>query len=515
VFFAFVRYRLRDIPLERDEGEFAYGGQLIQQGQQLYKHLYTLKMPGTYAAYAVLLGLFGQTQAGLHLGLILVNAATTVLVFLLGVRFFGQLAGVVAAASYALLSTSPSVLGFAAHATHFVILGAIAGVVLLLDALETDKSWQFFCSGVLLGLAFQMKQPGILFLVWAGLYLLWQGRANRWKGLPRQMTALLSGSLLTFVATCLLMWRSGSFRDFWFWTFSYARQYGTNASLAYGFERLQQKGAVVIGSAVGVWLIAALGLTAFLWNRRARRGMFFAISFLACSFLAVSAGLYFREHYFILMLPAVSLLAGMAVACATETLLTKTRSRALGALPILIFVVAVSSAIYRQRDFLFRLDPSEASRQVYGDNPFPEAIEISHYIDSNTTPGATVGILGSEPEIFFYSHRHSATGHVCTYPILVPKYGVALQKQMEEEIEQASPEVLMLVNDKASWVAFPNTASMDEIMSWLQEYSREHYVVDGVAELDQYGTTYYWGKRAENHPVAATRSIIIMKRKPS
>ena len=515
VFFALVRYRLRGMPLERDEGEFAYGGQLIQQGLPLYKHLYTLKMPGTYAAYAVMLDLFGQTRAGIHVGLILVNAATTLLVFLLCARIFGQLAAVVAAASYALLSTSPSVIGFAAHATHFVVLCAIAGLVLLQDALETDSNWQLFCSGVLLGLAFQMKQPGILFLVWAGLYLLWQGRATGWKRLARQSAVLFSGSALTLVVTCLLMWRSGSFRDFWFWTFTYARQYGTNASLAYGFEQLEKKGAAVIGPALGVWLIAAAGLTTFLWNRSARSRTFFAVSFLACSLIAVSAGLYFRQHYFILMLPAVSLLAGMTVGYATETLLNRTGSRVVGALPILIFLLASSSAIYRQRDFFFRLDPVEASRKVYGQNPFREAIEISHYIDRNTAENASVGILGSEPEIFFYSRRHSATGHVCTYPILVPKYGVLLQKQMEEEIETAKPAVLVLVNDKASWVAFPNTASTDEIMSWLQAYSREHYVVDGVAEMDQYGTTYYWGNRAENHPVSMTRSIIVLKRKPS
>src|SRR5580658_794073 len=32
LFFAFVRARLRDVPLERDEGEFAYVGQLMLEG---------------------------------------------------------------------------------------------------------------------------------------------------------------------------------------------------------------------------------------------------------------------------------------------------------------------------------------------------------------------------------------------------------------------------------------------------------------------------------------------------
>ena len=45
-----------------------------------------MKLPGTYAAYAAIMAVFGQSPAGIHLGLVVVTSATTVLVFLLGVR---------------------------------------------------------------------------------------------------------------------------------------------------------------------------------------------------------------------------------------------------------------------------------------------------------------------------------------------------------------------------------------------------------------------------------------------
>src|SRR5208337_1152065 len=106
--------------------------------------------------------------SAVHVGLIFVNAAASLLVFLLGTRLFGYLAGTVACASYALLSANPSGLGLAGHASHFVVLPALAGILLLLDALDSGKTWQFFSSGLLLGLAFVMKQPGILFLLFSG-----------------------------------------------------------------------------------------------------------------------------------------------------------------------------------------------------------------------------------------------------------------------------------------------------------------------------------------------------------
>ena len=158
VLFGLIRFRLRNMPLERDEGEYAYAGQFMLQGIPPYKLAYTMKLPGTAAAYAVMLALFGQTPAGIHFGLLLVNAATILLVYFLTARWSGRLAGLVAAASYAVLSTSFLVLGFAAHATHFVVLFALAGILLLLRAIDSGRTWQFFASGFLLGLAFRDRK---------------------------------------------------------------------------------------------------------------------------------------------------------------------------------------------------------------------------------------------------------------------------------------------------------------------------------------------------------------------
>ena len=54
--------------------------------------------------------------------------------------------------------------------------------------------------------------------------------------------------------------------------------------------------------------------------------------------------------------------------------------------------------------------------------------------------------LGSEPEIYFYSHRHSATGYIYTYGLMEPqKYAHQMQQEMIHEIERASPKDLMSV----------------------------------------------------------------------
>src|SRR5437016_12571923 len=62
---AAVRIRLLGIPLERDEGEYAYAGQPLLQGIPPYELAYTMQFPGTYVAYAITKLVLGQTIAAI------------------------------------------------------------------------------------------------------------------------------------------------------------------------------------------------------------------------------------------------------------------------------------------------------------------------------------------------------------------------------------------------------------------------------------------------------------------
>ena len=96
-----LRWRLLDVPLERDEGEFAYMAQQLLRGVPPYVSGYAMKMPGIYVAYAGVLTVFGESIRGIHLGLLAVNQCSIVLLFLLTKRLYGPLVGLIAAGSYA------------------------------------------------------------------------------------------------------------------------------------------------------------------------------------------------------------------------------------------------------------------------------------------------------------------------------------------------------------------------------------------------------------------------------
>ena len=116
-----IRWKLIGMPLERDEGEYAYFGQLILKGIAPYSEAYNMKLPGIYYMYALIMAVFGQSYNGIHTGLMLMNAASMVFLFLSFKRFFNPMTGLIAAGFYGLMSITYNVLGFAAHATHFSV----------------------------------------------------------------------------------------------------------------------------------------------------------------------------------------------------------------------------------------------------------------------------------------------------------------------------------------------------------------------------------------------------------
>ncbi len=495
-------------------------GSSMLQGIPPYKLAYTMKLPGTAAAYAAIMAVFGQTPGGIHLGVILINAATVLLVYLLTRRFSGRLAGVVAAASYAALTTSFSVLGVPAHATHFVVFFAMAGMLVLLRAIESDRLWEFFASGLLLGLAFLMKQPGIVFVAFGGLYLLglyllkseWR-KSIEWKRLLTRAGSYAVGAIVPFALTCVILLAAGVLSNFWFWVFRYAGQYTSENDLLLGVRVFLMDFPGVVGPAVWLWLIAAAGLVALLRNRESRQryGTFIG-GLLLFSFLGVCPGFFFREHYFILMLPAVAILAGMGVQTATDALVRK-GALALAAVPAVVFAVALGYAVVEQRAFLFEMDPVAVCQARYSTNPFPEALMISRYLDAHVPAGEPILVLGSEPEIYFYSKRHSVTGFIYMYGLMEEqKYALEMQNQMIHEAETARPEYLVIVKNRISWLPHQGSEQEKSMSAWIRNFLKGYEPV-GVAERVGDHTEYRWDEQAKVYEPHSQNVIAVLKRK--
>jgi hypothetical protein len=540
-----VRVRLADMPLERDEGEYAYAGQLILAGAPPYKEAFNMKLPGTYLAYAASMAVFGQTPTGIHLGLALVNAATIWLMFLLGRKLLDPAAGAVAAVTYALMSLSPDVLGLAAHATHYVVLPAVGGILVLLRALEKRSALLHLSAGLLFGLAVLMKQHGVFFGVFGGAYLIWArwatarlgtgdgGLGTRrfprrrasgsrrlnaedgldWGGLFKEISFYSMGCVLPYLLTCVWLWAAGVFPEFWFWTITYGSQYASGVPLVKGADMTSAMMRTVVGPNLVFWLLPWVGAIMLWWDERLDREYRFLLTALFLfSALAISVGFYFREHYFILLLPVLSLLIAVAVSRSLQLLQGEQKSievfLALGVL--VVTVVAAGAVLFGNGAIWLTASPRKAVEDIYRSTIFGDARDAAALIAADTKPEARIAVIGSEPEIYFYARRRSASGHIYMYPLMeLHPHAAKMQDDMIAQVEAAKPEYVVFVNNPLSWLV--KAESEKKILDWWPRYWEQNYALEQTITTRQGAEEF-----AAKDPAAAGKSgnfLLVLKRK--
>jgi hypothetical protein len=302
----------------------------------------------------------------------------------------------------------------------------------------------------------------------------------------------LAGAAAPFAITCLILWWAGVFGRFWFWTFTYASRYVAENSLRDGAAALAAAFGPILRESGALWVLAAVGLGLALRGKR-----FLLPLLLLFSFAAVSAGLYFRAHYVVLMLPAVALLAGSFVR---------------GRISAGIFAAAIVLSLFLERDVLFRMSPADVSREMYGLEPFPESVPVAAYIRNHTRPEDLIAVLGSEPEIYFYAHRHSATSFLYTEPLVEPQpFAVQMQNDMFAELERKAPAYV---------VRFPiaetlslGAESPPRIFDWWSDYGPKHYRLVGIADIMEDGSSVYrWEQAAETYRPHSLYHLAVYRR---
>jgi hypothetical protein len=485
-------------PLERDEGEFGYIAQQLLHGVPVYVSAYTQKLPGAYYMYALILALFGQSAVAIHLGLLLANAAIMGLIFLTLRKTHGGLAGCVGALVFGVMALSPPVLGFATHATFFIALFSMAGLYALLQARDRNSMALYLVSGLCCGLAFLMKQSGIFFAPLLLAFLAWDAYKTQPRRLARfatQAGLFTAGALAPIFLTTAYYLAIGQISLFLFWPFRLAREFGSQVGFADGLKNLRDQTVAVTSGFAILWVVAFASLVAMLRDTALGRNRYLYLAFGAACILSIVPGFFFTNHYYVSVLPYVAILIGGLVATATRAKegsgQSFVRSVAVGA------VVAVGLLVGFARFEPFytaRMSDVDVSRLIYRGNPFPESIEIASYLRDHTSPQDSIGILGSETQIYFYAQRPSASRFVNGYFLTAdhPR-NRDMQREMIRDLERTRPRYLVLVNMALSWMARAN--SPRDIFEWFDRY-RSGYVVEGVVQMQRGGGLTTWGPDA-------------------
>jgi hypothetical protein len=212
--------------------------------------------------------------------------------------------------------------------------------------------------------------------------------------------------------------------------------------------------------------------------------------------------------------PGLALLSGMTC-WGILKIVKETFNFKASALPyayLAVFILLCITHLSKLRSYYFHPNYELIMRQVYGNNPFPEAMEIGNYINRNAKPEDNIAIIGSEPEIYFYTKKKCPSRHAYFAALVndAPEHK-AWQREFVKDVEAASPRYFVFFRHGISLFVQPNTDNY--IFEWVNKYATEKFHLVGVIDMvDGQKSTYVWNSDVNTYQPKGQNSIFIFER---
>jgi len=271
-------------------------------------------------------------------------------------------------------------------------------------AFRRSSSWlrpELLAAGALLSAAFLLKQPAAIAAVPLGIYLLLPSyRASRTLTRTNSIihaAMLTAGFFVTLGLVTIVLWKQGILCDAFYWTIA-------DHDIPHVFW---QKGIVHTLAFLGVCLPLVIGAIMTCRDKRetwagrtAERTALFGL--LAASAIGAAAGARFYQHYYVQLIPPLTLLAAPYYARLWSRamqppcwLLRPRVTYAWLALTVIAFSIAHWIGLAPRRV------PSEAGR----------------YLLKHSAPDDRIFVWGQTSQIYLDAHRRPASRYIETFPL--------------------------------------------------------------------------------------------------
>lgn len=513
-----IRSKFVNIPFERDEGAYGYYGKLLLEGKIPYKDFYEQKFPGIFYFFGLMVAIFGDTVRGLHTGFTFLNIATIILIFLTSKKLFSPFSAILSATTFAIVSLTPNLSGFTIQSEHGVAFFTSLGLFFYAYAVDTRKMVYYLSMGLAFGGAFMVKTSGMFMVLWGGFILIINWLFEKEKKVLDiiKILAIYSGGVLFVIGVLfLIIYLKGSFEQMIFWTYNIPKKYVSKVPFEEGVKYFKYTRDSILANYKFFWYHALLAMPLCFLKSINWRTKIFAISLAVFSAFTIIPGFYFYGHYWIQLIPGLAILAGLtsyAVLKSTLALL-KIKGNQLKFIYIGVFIIVIFVHLDGQKSYYFKPNYDRILRAVYGNNPFPESMVIANYINNNSKPEDQIVVMGSEPQIYFYTHKKCPSRHAYFAAIVdnIPEHK-QWQREFVADIEKAKPRYFIFFNHPISLFVQPNTDKY--VFDWANKYVTENYQIIGLADMIDGGlTNYVWKEGLNNYKPQGQNMIYIYERK--
>lgn len=481
-----LRMNFWDQPLQMDEGVYSYIGWGMFDGLVPYKDVFDHKPPGIYMLYAVAFWLLGPTALSVKVFGTIYTLGTVLAVFLVGRKMAGEKAGCMAALLFAIFSSGPKIEGGGVNTEIFMVLPYTLAAYYLLKAVETGEGKHYLHFGLWTGLASTIKQVALVNLLWLAAYLLvsmW--RERRWSVLARSAVLVTVGTILPWLPFILYFYLNSAIGEFFYW------QVGFNIKYMHKSYELLPVTAIFIHRIKGVlsengllWLLSIAGIRC-LWQQVRNSGncslgrevkpsqptAFFLMStWPLFSCLGIALGGRYYGHYFIQIIPSLSILGGIGLA----GLIKKFRARGwdyikrpINLVVMAVFVCALYLFILTDAPYYLSYNADQISYHQYKTPLFSVTRFIGKYLGERTQSDDLIYVWRWDPEINFYALRKSPSPYLIHWEQEENSFSITM-----EYLRRAPPEYVVAMFDLSTFPA-------------LEDYIRTNYQEETNDDLDE------------------------------
>ena len=511
-----------------DEGVRALTATRLLEGARLYADVVTDKPVGATLFYAIVFALFGRSMKAVHLASIAWNFITSLIIYLIAARFSSKRTGLWAAILFVYFSTNYLTQDMMAANTELLMaVPYSAAFYLFLKARRFESAESepiasslkprasLLAAGFMTGLATMFKQVGVLNLGFFALYEMLEAYLARksygaggygWiKTYAKRSIVRLSfiAAGLVAVLVLLLTWLkvTGSFTDFWRNALTLNMVYIDSVPVGLWLKYMVGRGTGYVLFNASLWALAVwiavrsmkrvardmpdtpgdsssgsaeprINLALALWG--------------AVSLSAVMIGGRFFGHYFIPVLPALSLLAAQGVELLGERMRDPARKRSaqvtVAVLGLLFLVGFVRS---HHRTAILAYETMTGTRTGLSERwgmtlRQHEAETIAEYLRDKIHEGEPLYIWGYAHDVYWRTGCRPASRYLTPYyidgrfpdaetSIISPDdpFWREARKNLVEDLRRSRPRLILDVYASIKQLPY------SEIVDFIEENYRE------------------------------------------
>ncbi len=525
LFLSFHGLIILNYPPMKDNSMFLYMGEGIINGDVPYRDNFDMKPPGIFFIYAFVAKVFGYTIKGVYFFDLLWALITILAIWKLTKYLFGSRVGLIAGFLYGFLYFTYGNVWYYGQAEAFSNLPIVLGIYFFFLAQDKGKKAFFFFSGLFLGIAFLIKFPLILGIMFLLLFVfLKKSRIIKTKEKTIYFFMFIFGFFVLFIPVMVYFIFHNALSKMIYTLFVYTPQYARTMNIAYtGFL---QKINFSLGKSFEFFFIytgplavfSLFGIFGFFTNNfmnkeigdgfhiKQNRKLFLCGWYMLCCLNVAIQGKFFDYHWVPVYVP-LSIISSLGIIYFLKNF--KKHKRLFVVISFCTFIFSIifflrvnrfykDSINYLQGKITRRLYLSRLGRfpSKYDFSPHTNEV-LATYIKQNTQVEDFIYIWGAHPEIYVLSNRRSASKFLMAHQLYCSWAPSKWREDFLRELNKKIPRLFIVTKGdlfpEVSGVLKDSRQQLKEFRK-LNSFLADNYFL--VKEIDMFSV--YKRKGGEN-----------------